>query len=642
MHDPRLLHLSALKQFYESAVDRLVAYSDADWAGCPNTRRSTPGFCVYLGDNLVSWSSKRQHVVSRSSAEAKYQGIANVVAEATRLRNLLLELSSPLSRATFVFCDNVSAMYLASNPVQHQRTKHPQFPLITKGLPSSLFLDFRDSLNIRVPPDQTTGGVPAFLNQNVNQQLILHNTIQNICQLLQLQNPPVNFPMFQNQIPNAFNSYLIWASSYKGTHFHPNLLVQFKHSNHLLLFQISRYQFVFMCSFLEFFGGGIFWCMDSLRKKKGRRDKGCLGSYRVKRRDGGWWMMFLDGDFKDSKPQNLIATHKLSAVSVLMLSLLVYNSRVEEFLHNCPQRYKFHFIECNFGVHMRAICRRQIVQEHQISQGMVPQNHSYPQNQLFGMANSNGPGQAVHQGQQRVVAPMMDVNSSRQMANTVQQGNLLSPHASASVQNQNPHPTLPNFEDNHGNMPAKGNARWTESQCKNFTGHKKNDVSHKGFKSQFQHAKHTKEKFGTYNGIMNKEGNNNAAVNSGPLNSTNQIHSEKKFCVKYTEQEVKQWREARKKHYPSSANVEKIRFQPLTSRSWVVKLLMFRRIIYLAPRNNESQEEKKQEREEYKKGKKKFHDKKRGRGAAIEGDDERMTKKRRDQDSPNNNKPSFL
>ncbi|KAJ9567488.1 hypothetical protein OSB04_003454 [Centaurea solstitialis] len=194
MHDPRLPHLNALKRILRylkgtlsyglhikaSAVDRLVAYSDA---GCPTTRRSTSGFCVYLGDNLVSWSSKRHHVVSRSSAEAEYRGIANVVAETAWLRNLLLELCCPLSRATVVFCDNVSAMYLASNPVQHQRTKHVEIDLhfvrervaighvrvlhvpsayqyadiFTKGLPTSLFLDFRNSLNICLPPDQTTG-----------------------------------------------------------------------------------------------------------------------------------------------------------------------------------------------------------------------------------------------------------------------------------------------------------------------------------------------------------------------------------------------------------------------------------------------------------------------------------------------------
>ncbi|KAI3514468.1 hypothetical protein L1887_12893 [Cichorium endivia] len=138
MHDPRVPHFLAPKRILRylkgtithgihirpPVVDRLVSYSDADWAGCSMTRRSTSGFCVYLGDNLVSWSSKRQHVVSRSSAEAEYRGVANVVAEAAWLRNLLLELHCPLTRATIVFCDNVSAMYLASNPVQHQRTKH--------------------------------------------------------------------------------------------------------------------------------------------------------------------------------------------------------------------------------------------------------------------------------------------------------------------------------------------------------------------------------------------------------------------------------------------------------------------------------------------------------------------------------------
>ncbi|GKG57568.1 ribonuclease H-like domain-containing protein, partial [Tanacetum coccineum] len=55
-----------------------MAYSDADWAGCPAIRRSTSGYCVFLGNNLLSRSSKRQHTLSRSSAEAEYQGVANV------------------------------------------------------------------------------------------------------------------------------------------------------------------------------------------------------------------------------------------------------------------------------------------------------------------------------------------------------------------------------------------------------------------------------------------------------------------------------------------------------------------------------------------------------------------------------------
>nr|XP_040246192.1 uncharacterized mitochondrial protein AtMg00810-like [Aegilops tauschii subsp. strangulata] len=89
-----------------SSMD-LTAYSDADWAGCPDTRRSTSGYCVYLGPSLISWSSKRQPVVSRSSAEAEYRAVANVVAECSWLRQLLHELLSPVDKATIVYCDNV-------------------------------------------------------------------------------------------------------------------------------------------------------------------------------------------------------------------------------------------------------------------------------------------------------------------------------------------------------------------------------------------------------------------------------------------------------------------------------------------------------------------------------------------------------
>ncbi|GKB93301.1 ribonuclease H-like domain-containing protein, partial [Tanacetum coccineum] len=102
----------------------LVGYTDVDWAGCSSTRRSTSGYCVFLGDSILSWLAKRQHTLSRFSAEAEYCGVANVVAEIAWLRNLLRELHSPLSTATLVYCDNVNAVYMSANPVQHQRMKH--------------------------------------------------------------------------------------------------------------------------------------------------------------------------------------------------------------------------------------------------------------------------------------------------------------------------------------------------------------------------------------------------------------------------------------------------------------------------------------------------------------------------------------
>ncbi|GJZ26684.1 ribonuclease H-like domain-containing protein [Tanacetum coccineum] len=76
-------------QLYVSATGSLVAYSDADWAGCLTTRRSTSCYCLFFGDNLLSWPSKRQYTLSRSSAEAEYKGAANAVVETIVVRMIL-------------------------------------------------------------------------------------------------------------------------------------------------------------------------------------------------------------------------------------------------------------------------------------------------------------------------------------------------------------------------------------------------------------------------------------------------------------------------------------------------------------------------------------------------------------------------
>ncbi|KAI3825270.1 hypothetical protein L1987_06751 [Smallanthus sonchifolius] len=116
MHDPMTGHFNALKRILRyikgtirmglhmgpTSPSILTSYTDADWAGCPDTRRSTSGYCVYLGDNLISWSSKRQTTISRTSAEAEYRGGGQC-----GCRDLLH-----------------TAIYMAGNPIQHQRTKH--------------------------------------------------------------------------------------------------------------------------------------------------------------------------------------------------------------------------------------------------------------------------------------------------------------------------------------------------------------------------------------------------------------------------------------------------------------------------------------------------------------------------------------
>ncbi|KAH0637403.1 hypothetical protein KY289_037318 [Solanum tuberosum] len=137
-HSPSTKHWQATKRllrylkgtityglhFKRGDSSQLLAYSDADWGGIPDTRHSTSAYVIFLGKNPISWCSNKQRTVARSSTEAEYRAVASVVAELNWLTNLLQELWVKLPCPPKVFCDNIGVTYLCRNPVFHSRMKH--------------------------------------------------------------------------------------------------------------------------------------------------------------------------------------------------------------------------------------------------------------------------------------------------------------------------------------------------------------------------------------------------------------------------------------------------------------------------------------------------------------------------------------
>lgn len=116
---------STLGLFYSSASTfHIEAYCDSDWAACPQTRRSLSGYCILLGNNAISWKTKKQTTVARSSCEAEYRSMANVVCELLWITYILQDFHIKPSLPIPLWCDNKSALQIASNPVYHKRTKH--------------------------------------------------------------------------------------------------------------------------------------------------------------------------------------------------------------------------------------------------------------------------------------------------------------------------------------------------------------------------------------------------------------------------------------------------------------------------------------------------------------------------------------
>ncbi|XP_019160565.1 PREDICTED: uncharacterized protein LOC109157127 [Ipomoea nil] len=138
MHSPTIDHWKLLKRvlrYVKATVDfglRLTASSstdfhavlDSDWVGCSIDRKSTSGFAVFCGSNLVLWVCHKQKTVARSSTEAEYKALADVSVKVTWIVSLLREIGFSLGATLRLWCDNLGAAYLCANPVFHVRTKH--------------------------------------------------------------------------------------------------------------------------------------------------------------------------------------------------------------------------------------------------------------------------------------------------------------------------------------------------------------------------------------------------------------------------------------------------------------------------------------------------------------------------------------
>ena len=110
--------------FEKNSHLQVKVYTEADWAGSLTDKRSTSSYCTFVGGNLVTWRSKKQNAVVRSSAEAEFRSVAHVICEVLWIKRILDELKLASQSPIKAYCDNKAAISITHNPVLHDKTKH--------------------------------------------------------------------------------------------------------------------------------------------------------------------------------------------------------------------------------------------------------------------------------------------------------------------------------------------------------------------------------------------------------------------------------------------------------------------------------------------------------------------------------------
>ena len=130
---------------------QLKDFCDSDWASCPETRRSVTGFCIFLSHSLISWGSKKQHTVSRSSSAAEYRALALATCEIQWLSYLLCDLHIVPQTTVILFCDK-STLHLVVNLVFHEHNKHIEIDchVVRENIRDSVLVCSLSTLNHRL------------------------------------------------------------------------------------------------------------------------------------------------------------------------------------------------------------------------------------------------------------------------------------------------------------------------------------------------------------------------------------------------------------------------------------------------------------------------------------------------------------